>query len=237
MHNLPHGCWCCANNLLSHALLQLDKMDASARSKAEMAQKIAQELLKSSGHRMGMTSQHMPALNSEQSNIVRAAQQKAAEIAIQASPLHPPVCIAPLWSFLQPDSKLCCKSSERKEKTVPLGANLMRSHVLYWVAQDASPVTLCRQLWPHRAALLSDVCDVFAGLWSGCSWHSMTQHVCCAHGNFNICSVKCLVACDDLSWQSVCLVVPDCTCQPCFTSSHPVLHVRMTTGCSAHLGE
>ena len=70
-------------------------MDASARSKAEMAQKIAQELLKSSGHRMGMTSQHMPALNSEQSNIVRAAQQKAAEIAIQASPLHPPVCIAP----------------------------------------------------------------------------------------------------------------------------------------------
>lgn len=63
---------------------QLDKMDASARSKAEMAQKIAQELLKSSGHRMGMTSQSMPALNSEQSNIVRAAQQKAAEIAIQA---------------------------------------------------------------------------------------------------------------------------------------------------------
>ncbi len=75
-------------------------MDASARSKAEMAQKIAQELLKSSGHRMGMTSQHMPALNSEQSNIVRAAQQKAAEIAIQASPLHPPVCIAPCGAFL-----------------------------------------------------------------------------------------------------------------------------------------
>ncbi len=59
-----------------------------------MAQKIAQELLKSSGHRVGMTSQSMPALNSEQSNIVRAAQQKAAEIAIQASPLHAPVCIA-----------------------------------------------------------------------------------------------------------------------------------------------
>ncbi len=109
---------CCADDLLSHALLQLDKMDASARSKAEMAQKIAQELLKSSGHRMGMTSQHMPALNSEQSNIVRAAQQKAAEIAIQASLLHAPVCIAPLWSFLQPYSKPCCKSSEKRKDYV-----------------------------------------------------------------------------------------------------------------------
>ncbi len=93
---------CCADDLLSHVHLQLDKMDASARSKAEMAQKIAQELLKSSGHRMGMTSHHMPALNSEQSNIVRAAQQKAAEIAIQASPLHPPVCIAPCGACSSP---------------------------------------------------------------------------------------------------------------------------------------
>lgn len=57
-------------------------MDASARQKAEMAQKIAQELLKSSSHRLG-SMQSMPALNSEQSNLVRAAQQKAAEIALQ----------------------------------------------------------------------------------------------------------------------------------------------------------
>lgn len=64
-------------------LLQLDKMDASARHKAEMAQKIAQELLKSSSHRLASTPQSMPALNTEQSNLVRAAQQKAAEIAVQ----------------------------------------------------------------------------------------------------------------------------------------------------------
>lgn len=73
--------------------LQLDKMDASARSKAEMAQKIAQELLKSSSHRLGTASQFMPALNSEQSNIVRAAQQKAAEIAVQANPLSLYLCL------------------------------------------------------------------------------------------------------------------------------------------------
>ena len=58
-------------------------MDASARQKAEMAQKIAQELLKSSSHRLASTLQSMPALNTEQSNLVRAAQQKAAEIAVQ----------------------------------------------------------------------------------------------------------------------------------------------------------
>lgn len=63
---------------------QLDKMDASARQKAEMAQKIAQELLKASNHRTGAPPYSMPALNSEQSNLVRAAQQKAAEIAVQA---------------------------------------------------------------------------------------------------------------------------------------------------------
>lgn len=103
-------------------------MDASARSKAEMAQKIAQELLKSSGHRMGMTSQSMPALNSEQSNIVRAAQQKAAEIAIQASSLHAPVCNALCGA--------CC--------------SFTRSFA-------ANSVTFCRQLWQHMAALMSDV--------------------------------------------------------------------------------
>lgn len=64
-------------------MLQLDKMDASARQKAEMAQKIAQELLKASNHRTGAPPYSMPALNSEQSNLVRAAQQKAAEIAVQ----------------------------------------------------------------------------------------------------------------------------------------------------------
>ena len=64
-------------------LLQLDKMDASARQKAEMAQKIAQELLKSSRHMLGSSLHSMPALNTEQSNLVRAAQQKAAEIAVQ----------------------------------------------------------------------------------------------------------------------------------------------------------
>ena len=58
-------------------------MDASARHKAEMAQKIAQELLKSSSHRLASAPQSMPALNTEQSNLVRAAQQKAAEIAVQ----------------------------------------------------------------------------------------------------------------------------------------------------------
>ncbi|KAL3155377.1 hypothetical protein ABBQ38_010937 [Trebouxia sp. C0009 RCD-2024] len=63
---------------------QLDKMDASARQKAEMAQKIAQELLKASNHRTGGPLHSMPALNTEQSNLVRAAQQKAAEIAVQA---------------------------------------------------------------------------------------------------------------------------------------------------------
>ena len=72
--------------------LQLDKMDASARSKAEMAQKIAEQLLKSSSHRMGAP-QTMPLLSSDQSNIVRAAQQKAAEIAVQASSLlHASAC-------------------------------------------------------------------------------------------------------------------------------------------------
>jgi len=176
MHNLPHGCWCCANNLLSHALLQLDKMDASARSKAEMAQKIAQELLKSSGHRMGMTSQHMPALNSEQSNIVRAAQQKAAEIAIQASPLHPPVCICPLWSFLQPDSKLCCKSSERKEKTVPLGANLMRSHVLYQAAQ-AFHASSCMHTHPFLIRACCTNFDPALRIHAASCWHGTdTSH-------------------------------------------------------------
>ena len=60
-------------------------MDASARQKAEMAQKIAEQLLKSSSHRLGAAPQSMPALNTEQSNLVRAAQQKAAEIAMQAS--------------------------------------------------------------------------------------------------------------------------------------------------------
>lgn len=72
-------------------LLQLDKMDASARQKAEMAQKIAQELLKSSSHRLASAPLSMPALNTEQSSLVRAAQQKAAEIAVQvltAFPLH-----------------------------------------------------------------------------------------------------------------------------------------------------
>lgn len=63
---------------------QLEKMDASARQKAEMAQKIAQELLKSSSHRLGVAPSSMPALSTEQSNLVRAAQQKAAEIAMQA---------------------------------------------------------------------------------------------------------------------------------------------------------
>ena len=65
--------------------LQLEKMDASARQKAEMAQKIAQELLKSSSHRLGAAPSSMPALSTEQSNLVRAAQQKAAEIAVQVS--------------------------------------------------------------------------------------------------------------------------------------------------------
>ena len=61
-----------------------------------MAQKIAQELLKSSSHRLGTASHFMPALNSEQSNIVRAAQQKAAEIAVQANPLslYVSVCVS-----------------------------------------------------------------------------------------------------------------------------------------------
>jgi len=77
---------------MSVCCLQLDKMDASARSKAEMAQKIAQELLKSSSHRMGLTPHSMPALSNEQSNIVRAAQQKAAEIAVQASALLAFLC-------------------------------------------------------------------------------------------------------------------------------------------------
>ena len=76
-------------------MLQLDKMDASARQKAEMAQKIAQELLKSSSHRLASAPLSMPALNTEQSSLVRAAQQKAAEIAVQvltlSSPL--PVCL------------------------------------------------------------------------------------------------------------------------------------------------
>ena len=51
-----------------------------------MAQKIAQELLKSSSHRLASTLHSMPALNTEQSNLVRAAQQKAAEIAVQVAP-------------------------------------------------------------------------------------------------------------------------------------------------------
>ena len=72
--------FCCLTKFVP--CVQLDKMDASARQKAEMAQKIAQELLKSSSHRLG-SMQSMPALNSEQSNLVRAAQQKAAEIALQ----------------------------------------------------------------------------------------------------------------------------------------------------------
>ena len=183
-------------------------MDASARSKAEMAQKIAQELLKSSGHRMGMTSQSMPALNSEQSNIVRAAQQKAAEIAIQASPLHAPVCIAGCGA---------CSSLTQ--------------------SSSATPATFCRQVWQHTAALLSDMSDVFAGLWSGCSWHSVTQHECFAHGNLDRCSARCLAACDDLSWQIVCHVVLDCTRQTRLMLNHSVLHVRMKTGCCAHLCE
>ena len=60
-----------------------------------MAQKIAQELLKASNHRMGGPPNSMPALNTEQSNLVRAAQQKAAEIAVQVPScpclLHPQV--------------------------------------------------------------------------------------------------------------------------------------------------
>ena len=57
-----------------------------------MAQKIAEQLLKSSSHRMGAP-QTMPLLSSDQSNIVRAAQQKAAEIAVQASSLlHASAC-------------------------------------------------------------------------------------------------------------------------------------------------
>lgn len=78
-----------SSTLISHlhntalCVLQLDKMDASARQKAEMAQKIAQELLKSSSHRLASAPLSMPALNTEQSSLVRAAQQKAAEIAVQ----------------------------------------------------------------------------------------------------------------------------------------------------------
>ena len=75
-------------------------MDASARQKAEMAQKIAQELLKSSSHRLASTLHSMPALNTEQSNLVRAAQQKAAEIAVQvAPPLALPCLSFPFLSF------------------------------------------------------------------------------------------------------------------------------------------
>ena len=156
-----------------------------------MAQKIAQELLKSSGHRMGMTSQSMPALNSEQSNIVRAAQQKAAEIAIQASPLQAPVCIAACGA---------CSSLTQ--------------------SSSATPATFCRQVWQHTAALLSDMSDVFAGLWSGCSWHSVTQHECFAHGT----SIDVLQS----VWQlSVCHVVLDCTRQTCLMLNRPTHEDRM----------
>lgn len=78
-------------------------MDASARQKAEMAQKIAQELLKSSSHRLASAPLSMPALNTEQSSLVRAAQQKAAEIAVQVptltSPLPVLLVLGPLLGF------------------------------------------------------------------------------------------------------------------------------------------
>lgn len=71
-----------ATLLLHLSLLQLDKMDASARAQAEMAQKIAEQLMRSS-HRNMPAPGAVLALSTDQSALVRAAQQKAAEIAAQ----------------------------------------------------------------------------------------------------------------------------------------------------------
>lgn len=66
--------------------MQLDKMDASARAQAEMAQKIAEQLMRTS-HRSMPAPGAIPSLSTDQSALVRAAQQKAAEIAAQACPM------------------------------------------------------------------------------------------------------------------------------------------------------
>lgn len=63
-------------------------MDASARAQAEMAQKIAEQLMRTSARSMPPPGA-FPTLSTDQNALVRAAQQKAAEIAAQVRPIPP----------------------------------------------------------------------------------------------------------------------------------------------------
>ena len=121
-------------------------MDASARQKAEMAQKIAQELLKSSSHRLASAPQSMPALNTEQSNLVRAAQQKAAEIAVQVPfPLFTVTCCHNFHS---------CVTAERVDNTASWRHARQRQRPV--LSQDTGwmPHLRCHNSWQPGPWLL-----------------------------------------------------------------------------------